>query len=136
METTVTYLGGVKFEADCRGHKIISDQPIEARGEDAGMTPPELLLASLGTCAAFYAAYYLNYNKLPTDGLMVKVSAEKAKNPPRLDEFVIRVEVPGVDETHLEALQKSVEKCLIHATLQHPPSIRTEIQVGVGLAKA
>lgn len=136
METTVTYLGGVKFEADCRGHKLVSDQPVEARGEDSGMTPPELLLASLGTCAAFYAAYYLNYNKLSTEGLTVNVSSGKAKNPPRLDEFVIRVDAPGVDESHLEALQKSVEKCLIHATLLHSPSIRTEIRAGETLAVA
>ncbi|MDZ7638373.1 MAG: OsmC family protein [Bryobacterales bacterium] len=130
METTVTYLGGVKFEADCRGHKIVSDQPIDAKGSDEGMTPPELMLASLGTCAAFYAAYYLNFNHLSTGGLRVKVSAEKAKGPVRMDDFVIHVDVPGVDESHLDALRKSVEKCLIHATLTHPPSIRTEIAVG------
>jgi organic hydroperoxide reductase OsmC/OhrA len=28
-----------------------SDQPVENGGHDEGMTPPELLLASLGSCA-------------------------------------------------------------------------------------
>ncbi len=130
METNVRYLGGVQFEAECRGHKVVSDQPLEAKGADGGMTPPELLLSSLGTCAAFYAAYYLKLNQLPTEGLHVKVTAEKAKNPPRLDDFVIQVDVPGVGESHREAVRKSVEKCLIHATLLHPPSIRTEVSVG------
>ena len=130
METTVTYSGGEKFEAVCRGHRLICDQPVDARGTDEGMTPPELMLASLGTCAAFYAAYYLNYNKLSTDGLTVHVSAGKAKNPARMDDFVIRVEAPSVDESHEEALRKSVEKCLIHATLTHPPSIRMEVHLG------
>lgn len=130
METNVRYLGGHKFEAECRGHKIVSDQPLEAKGDDTGMTPPELLLASLGTCAAFYAAYYLNHNRLSTEGLSVKVTAEKAKSPPRLDSFTIQVDVPGVDGSHRDALQKTVEKCLIHATLVHSPSIRTEILVG------
>jgi uncharacterized OsmC-like protein len=128
METNVRYLGGVQFEADCRGHKLISDQPVDAKGSDEGMTPPELLLASLGTCAAFYAAYYLNFNKLSTEGLHVKVTAEKAKNPARLDEFVIQVQAPGVDESHREALQKTVEKCIIHATLMHAPAIRTMVE--------
>ncbi len=130
METNVRYLGGVQFEAECRGHKVVSDQPLESKGADGGMTPPELLLSSLGTCAAFYAAYYLNLNRLPTEGLHVKVTAEKAKNPPRLDGFAIHVEVPGVDEAHLEPVRKAVEKCLIHATLLHPPSMRTEVSVG------
>ncbi len=128
MQSTVRYLGGVKFEAECRGHKVISDQPLDSKGTDEGMTPPELMLASLGTCAAFYAAYYLNFNKLSTDGLEVKVTAEKAKSPARLDEFVIQVQAPGVDESHREALLKTVEKCIIHATLTHTPSIRTVVE--------
>lgn len=128
MQTKVTYLGGVKFEAECRGHKVVSDQPMDAKGSDEGMTPPELLLASLGTCAAFYAAYYLNYNKLSTAGLEVTVTANKAKNPPRMDDFLIRVQAPEVDSSHYEGLLKSVEKCIIHATLSHPPGIRTEIE--------
>ena len=133
MELSVRYQGGVQFEADCRGHKLICDQPLEAKGTDAGMTPPELLLASLGTCAAFYAAYYLNYNKLSTEGLEVKVAAEKASNPPRLDDFVITVLAPGVGPSHREALHKSVEKCLVHATLTHPPSIRTVVETATAV---
>jgi len=127
METTVRYLGGVKFETECRGHKVITDQPVDAKGEDAGMTPPELLLSSLGTCAAFYAAYYLNYNKLSTEGLHVKVTANKLQGPPRVGDFEILVEAPGVDVAHREALLKSVEKCLIHATLRGMPSIHTTV---------
>jgi hypothetical protein len=30
-----------------------SDQPVENGGDDSAMTPPELFLASLGSCAAF-----------------------------------------------------------------------------------
>jgi len=134
MQCTVTCLGGVKFEAESRGHKIICDQPVEARGTDEGMTPPELMLSSLGTCAAFYAAYYLRLNRLPTDGLRVTVDAGKATQPPRLDDFEIRVEAPDVPESHREGLLKSVEKCLIHATLKSSPSIRTTVETGVALS--
>lgn len=134
METTVKYLGGVKFEAESRGHKIICDQPADSRGMDQGMTPPELLLASLGTCAGFYAAYYLNYNKLSAEGLEVKVTAGKAKAPARMDEFVISVFAPGVDDSHRDGLLKSVEKCLVHATLLHAPAIRSEVFTGEALA--
>ena len=65
MEIDIRHLGGVKFEAVTRGHRIICDQPVENRGSDSGMTPPELLLASLGTCAGFYAAEYLRARGLP-----------------------------------------------------------------------
>ena len=59
MEVTIQHLGNVKFAASARGHRVICDQPAGNGGSDAGMTPPEYLLVSLGTCAGFYAVQYL-----------------------------------------------------------------------------
>ena len=129
MELTVSYLGGVQFEAEARGHKVYCDQPASNNGFDEGMTPPELMLASLGTCAAYYAAEYLNRHKLPAGNLRVRVFAEKANHPARLARFEIVVETPGVeDPPHLDGVRQAVEKCLIKNTLLHPP----EIVVNVG----
>ena len=95
MEITVQYLNGVKFEAAARGHRLISDQPVENSGTDAGMSPPELLLASLGTCAMYYAAEYLRARSLAADGLAVRVTAEKALKPARLTSFRIPCDGAG-----------------------------------------
>lgn len=128
MELTVNYLGNVQFEAETRGHKLICDQPYENKGDDDGMTPPELLLASLATCAGYYAVEYLKARNLPKEGLRVGISAEKAKNPARLGKFVINVEAPELtDPQHVEGVRRSVEKCLIKNTLLVAP----EIEVGI-----
>src|ERR1022692_70220 len=95
MEVTIQHLGDVKFEASARGHRIICDQPADNGGSDSGLTPPEYLLVSLGTCAGFYAAQYMKARSLPHRGLEVKVSAEKATLPARLGQFRIEVTVPG-----------------------------------------
>src|ERR1039457_6939086 len=84
MEVTITHLDKVKFAIHSRSHSIICDQPTENGGEDSGMTPPELLLASLGSCAAFYAAHYLKTRNLAETGVEVAVEAEKLKSPSRL----------------------------------------------------
>src|SRR5215831_7727373 len=107
METSVDYLGGLQFEVTTRGHHILSDQPVENGGADTGMTPPELLLASLGACAGYYAAEYLRTRSLPADGLRIHVEAEKASKPARLSAFRIRVEAPGVDEKHHDWLLRA-----------------------------
>ena len=78
MELSVIYKDGVRFEAETRGHRLISDQPISNGGQDLGMTPPELLLAALATCAGYYAVEYLKARKLPSKGVRVNVQAEKA----------------------------------------------------------
>ena len=59
------------------------------------MTPPELLPASLGSCAGFYAAQYLRQYKLATEGTRVRVTAEKLKDPSRVDNFRIEIETPS-----------------------------------------
>jgi uncharacterized OsmC-like protein len=48
MEVTIKHLDRVEFAIRSRSHTILCDQPAENGGEDSGMTPPELLLATLG----------------------------------------------------------------------------------------
>ena len=92
------------------------------------MTPPELLLSALGTCAGFYAAQYLAARSLPAGGLEVRVTAEKALQPARLSSFRIEVTVPGLEAKHEAGVQRAVKACLIHNTLLHAPEIETVVR--------
>ena len=123
MEVLARYLGGTQFAVDARGHRVICDQPVDNGGADQGMSPPEFLLASLATCAGYYAAEYLKTRGLPTDDLRVRVTAEKAVHPARLASFGIEVSVPGLDDRHQAGVLRAVKACLIHNTLLTAPSI-------------
>ena len=81
MEITVEHLGAVQFEVKARTHSFVSDQPTDSGGFDEGMTPPELLLASLGACAGYYAAQYLRKMKLATELRGCASPATKSKIP-------------------------------------------------------
>lgn len=132
MEITVEHLGGVQFEIKARQHVILSDQPAEYGGFDEGMTPPEMLLASLGSCAGFYAAQYLKKRKRASEGTIVRVTADKAREPARLDNFRIALEIPGdLNQQDLDGVHLAVEHCLIHNTLLNPP----KISISVGAAE-
>ena len=131
MDLRVTYKDGVRFEAETRGHRIEIDQPISGGGQDRGMTPPELLLAALGSCAAYYAVEYLRARNLPAQGVEVIVHGEKAAGPARLGSFLIEVLVPELpEERHVEGVKAAVKKCLIHNTLLHAPSIEIAVNQG------
>ena len=132
MNMTIHHLGGVRFEAVTRGHRIVSDQPASNGGSDSGMTPPELLMASLGTCAAYYAAQYLRNHSLECPDLEISISAEKAKQPARVGSFEMNVLAPGLSEEHEDGLLRAVRACVIHNTLTHPPSIETRVHAPVG----
>lgn len=130
MEVKVTHRDQVKFAIHARSHTIICDQPAENGGQDSGMTPPELLLASLGSCAAFYAVQYLKSRNLEDRGVEVSVTADKLKQPARLGNFGVRVVCPlFLTEDQTEGLMRSVHHCLIHNTLLTPPEIKIELTV-------
>jgi uncharacterized OsmC-like protein len=132
MEILVEHLGALQFQIKAREHTIECDQPLENGGFDEGMTPPELLLASLGSCAGFYAAQYLKKHDLATEGTMVRVTAEKVKTPARLDNFRIEVEIPSALNHEQQAgIEDAVRHCLIHNTLLHPPRIALDVTSSV-----
>lgn len=130
MEVHIVQVAGVQFSVEARTHTVVCDQPHENGGTDAGMTPPEFLLASLGTCAAFYAAEYLRTRNLASSGISVSVSAEKLKGPARLGNFVIRVDSPvELTPEQREGLMRSVGHCLVKNTLLDPPQIEITLRV-------
>ena len=129
MEVKVTQLDNVKFSIQSRSHTILCDQPAENGGDDAGMTPPELLLASLASCAAFYAVQYLKTRKLADNGVQVSVTAEKMTQPARLGNFRIDVNSPvTLSEDQKTGLMRSVHQCIIHNTLMSQPEITIELK--------
>src|SRR5271166_5245628 len=129
MVVTVEHLGAVQFEIKARQHAVVSDQPPENGGHDEGMTPPELLLASLGSCVGFYAAQYLRKHKLATKGTRVRVTADKLRDPARIDNFRIEIETPAIlTEQHRDGVKNAAHHCLIHNTLLNRPNIVVEIK--------
>jgi len=127
MTSYTRYLNGKKFETDVGRHRIITDQPAAGGGTDAGPTPPELLLASLGSCAGHYAVEYLQTRSLSAADLEIRVSAAKGSSPARLASFRIEVNVPGIDERHQQGLFRAVKTCLIHNTLLTSPILEVVV---------
>ncbi len=132
IEVKVRHQGAVKFEVSARQHTLICDQPAENGGADEGMTPPELFLSSLASCAAFYAVAYLKKKNLQRQGVEVRATCEKAGPPARLDHFHIEVDVPGVlSDADRAGVLDAVHRCLIHNTLLQAPAIHVDVRTPV-----
>lgn len=132
MQVHIQQLEKLKFAIHVSNHTVICDQPTDNGGTDEGMTPPELMLASLGSCAAFYAVQYLKTRNLAANGIEVTVNAEKLKSPARLGNFQIEVDCPvPLTEEQQMAMVRSVHSCLIHNTLMSVPEISIELKLPV-----
>ena len=130
MELTIRYRGNKKFEANARGHLVITDQPFDENGRNSGMTPPELFLSALGACVGHYAAEYLNVRGLPSEDLQIGVRAVKSLNPVRISSIQIEVITDCLNLRHREGLQRAVDHCLLHQTLLFTPTVEIKVVAG------
>ena len=124
----VTWRGGVRFDADVRGHRVTLDQPRDEGGTDEGMTPVECLAVSLGACVAYFAARFADRHALPIQDLRVTTDWEYAEQPHRVGRFEVRIAFRGeLTPAMRERLLRVAEGCTVHHTLARPPQIRVVI---------
>ncbi|HEY4954702.1 MAG TPA: OsmC family protein [Gemmatimonadaceae bacterium] len=128
----ITHEGGLKFAAQVRSHRIVTDQPERAGGEDAGPMPLELLGVSLGTCIALYVQQFCHARALPYEGMRVEVEQRGERNPARVGEFIVRVFMPAeLPEQYAEMLKRVVRSCPSHNTLSDGAAMSIEVVMPV-----
>jgi putative redox protein len=129
MESLVVdYLGGMKFRAKVRGHEIISDLSPEKGGQDEAPSPPELLVAALGSCLGVYANFYAERHNISLAGMKIEVDWEIAENPKRIGKIDSRIFLPpGIPEQHHQPLLKFAGACLVHQTFHQCPLIEVSL---------
>ena len=129
---TITHEHGDRMAIRIRGHDLVSDQPMDAGGEDAGPTPTELFVAGLAACVGFYAERFLRRHG-SADGLSVTCDfAMSQDRPSRVASVDLRIDVPGpLREEVRDALRRAVDHCTVHNSLRTPPAVRMEIRDGV-----
>ncbi len=128
MNLSVKYLKGKKFEIICRSHRIIIDQPESEGGTDQGVTPIELLNASLASCAAFYAMTFLKRRISTFSGLEIRSTWQYLEDPHRVGTIHLSIVLPQrLSEYEKRGLLRIVQHCTVENTLKYPPQIHIDI---------
>ena len=126
----VRFSGGLKVDAEYRGFKIKTDQPVYQGGEGSAPAPFDLFLASLATCAGFYVLAFCNGRKLTTDGIDISMAMEKDLETKMIAKITIRVDLPpGFPEKYKDAIAKAVDHCAVMSHILKPPAFETKVGV-------
>ena len=127
MKIETRFPGGVRVDAVVRGFAVSTDQPFEAGGFDTAPSPYELFLASLATCAGFYAVQFCRKRGISTEGL--KLSAHATKSDGVLtDSMRIDLELPhGFPDQYRTAILRAIDQCAVKRALENPPKIETRL---------
>ena len=125
---TTTYQGDLLFETHMGNHNIQIDVPASMGGSDRGPTPPELFIASLGSCIGAFAANYCQKAGIDTTDMSVDLSFEKVLDPVRLVDLKATVRLPHGDcERRQKAILRVAEHCPVHETITALEGIEIEL---------
>ena len=126
---TVTHAGGLRFAADIRSHRVITDQSAAAGGGDSAPSPIELLSAALGSCVALYVHQFCVSRGLADGGMRIEVLPHHLANPSRIGGFDVTVHLREALPAHaMEMLERVVRSCPAHNTLAHGAAISVSIE--------
>ena len=90
MKLTVAYHGGSRYDITSGAHRVVTDQPIEDGGQDAGMSPVELFVGSLAGCVGYFVGRYCDRHQISTKGLSVGAEWTMAEQPHRVGQVTCR----------------------------------------------
>lgn len=118
MRATARQISGYQHQLQIRNHQLLSDEPADLGGDDAGPSPQELLAASLASCTAITMEMYAERKGWNVEGLEVICDYTPAeRGSPTRFELVVRLP-SHLDEQQRERLQVIAAKCPVHRTLE------------------
>ena len=130
MEFEVSFPGGVAVAAHLPHHVVPTDQPAPL-GEGAAPSPFDLFLASLATCAGFYALRFCQQREIPTEGMKVTLATERDPVSKRLSKIAITLDLPhGFPERYREAVLRSMDQCAVKKVIVDPPQFELTTRHG------
>lgn len=121
---------GYKTKIQVRDITFYADEPESKGGTNTGPTPMEMLMASLGACAAITARMYAERKGWPLEGVEIDLSMERYKaadypsykgDADGVNEFLQRITFKGnlTDEQRARLLEIA-GRCPVHKVLSQP----------------
>jgi putative redox protein len=120
--------GKLKQEISNGSSQIFSDEPVSIGGDDAGLSPHDLLDAALGSCTALTVTMVARRKQMPLTDVRVEITHDNADGVYRLHRQIELVgELTDEQKTYLLGI---ANKCPVHRTLSGKIEIETTLQGG------
>ena len=126
--------GGLAFEADVNGHKVIMDAPVEGDGQNSGPSPKKLQLVALSGCTGMDVVSILAKMRVEIESCSIEVQGDVAdEHPKHYTNMHVIYEFKGKN-LPLEKLEKAVKMseetyCGVGALYRKAIEVTSEIRI-------
>ena len=126
--------GGLEFQADVDGHKVITDAPVESNGLDHGSSPKKLQLVALAGCTGMDVVTILQKMRVNVASCNITVEGEmREEHPKYYEKMHVIYEFTGQD-LPMEKLEKAVKMseetyCGVEALYKRAIEVTSEIRI-------
>lgn len=117
--------GDYSFKVKSKDYEFL----VDPKGK--GITPPDALLASLGTCIGVYLRKYAEGAKLALPEFNISVDADFSKEGlVCFKKIEVKIDLKGaqLDEHRIEAMNRFIKNCPVHNTLKQNPEVEIKFQ--------
>jgi len=122
----ITFTGGLKVRAELDGLTVDTDQPIASGGSGEAAGPYDLVLASLGTCAGFFALRFMQQRGIDSTGARLTLATDKDPEAGLAATVRIDLELPhDFPDKYRQAIVRAMDQCKVKRQLEHPPVVET-----------
>jgi ribosomal protein S12 methylthiotransferase accessory factor len=120
----ITFTGGLKVRAELDGLTVDTDQPIASGGGGEAAGPYDLFLASLGTCAGFFALRFMQQRGIDPTGARLTLATDKDPETGLAATVRIDLELPhDFPDKYRQAIVRAMDQCKVKRQLEHPPVV-------------
>lgn len=125
---TVAFPGGKRVTAGFAQHRVTTDQPAAAGGDDSAPAPFDLFFASLATCAGYYVLEFCRARDIPLDGVVLTQSYDRDATTRRVVAIRQEIAVPAAfPDKYRKALLAAASSCSVKKLLDAPPAIEVQV---------
>jgi len=118
----VGFPGGKKVTARIGDMLIATDQSVESGGEGSAPEPFALFLASIATCAGFYALQFCLSRDISTEGMSCRAAFSYDEQEHRYTAVRIALTLPkGFPQKYRDAIVRAMDSCAVKKHLLLPP---------------
>lgn len=127
-ELTIGFPGGSKVDVHLDGLVVHTDQPVKDGGQGSAPTPSQLFLASIASCAGYYALVFCQKRGIETQGMGLVMRLAKDDTTKLIRTMTLVLTLPDAfPEKYRPAILKAMDACWVKKHLVDPPRIEMVI---------